>query len=398
MRIAIVVSHPIQHFCPMYASWAKNEKIELKVFFASNIGAVAYHDYSFGQEIKWGNLYLDEFKHHFLNGNKTLEVNKNLDAIDLENQLNNFNPALVIQYGRIYKFNQRLRRWIINNNVKLAYVSDTENRNKEPIFKRLVKRIIVSKYFKKVDLFLSVGDANEEYYSYNGVPRNKIIRMNFSIDINHFNKYFKTRDLCRLDFRNSMSIEKSDIVISVVGKLVEWKKQIHLIKALHLLEKINPSKKFHLLIAGSGPYENLLHDESLKLKKNRVHFLGFVNPVELPVVYASSDLYIHPSLFEPHSLAVSEAIYMGLPIILSHTSGSYGPTDDVRIGINGEKYTFGNIYSLVQCIQYLVVNEGLRQDYEINSIRISRIQQELCHTAVIDKIINHHMFNNEGCN
>ena len=90
LKIAIVVSHPIQHFCPMYASWAKNEKVKLKVFFASNIGAVRYHDNNFGKEIKWGNLYLEEFDHHFLNGNKTIAVNKSLDAPDLENQLNRF--------------------------------------------------------------------------------------------------------------------------------------------------------------------------------------------------------------------------------------------------------------------------------------------------------------------
>lgn len=394
MNIAIVVSHPIQHFCPMYASWAKNKNIKLKIFFASNIGSVTYYDSKFDKKIKWDNLYLDKFDHCFLNGNKTIEVNKHLDANNLESELNYFKPDLVIQYGRIYKFNQRLRKWIRKNNIKSGYISDTENRKKEFFLKRIVKRFIVSSYFKKIDLFLSVGDANEEYYISNGVHRKKILRMNFSIDVINFDYYFAKKDFYRSEFRNLKDIHQSEIVISVVGKLVEWKCQIHLIKALSLIEKSNTNKTYHLLIAGSGPAEALLQKESSSLKKNKVHFLGFLNPIQLPKVYAASDIYIHPSLFEPHSLAVTEAIYMGLPVILPHTSGSYGASDDVRIGINGEKYIFGDIQSLASYILTLSNSEKLRKEYQQNSVEISRKQQELCHTKVLQSICCHNFFNN----
>lgn len=35
IKIAIVVSHPIQHFCPQYASFAKDDEIELKLFLSA---------------------------------------------------------------------------------------------------------------------------------------------------------------------------------------------------------------------------------------------------------------------------------------------------------------------------------------------------------------------------
>ena len=44
LKIAIVVSHPIQHFCPQYVSFAKNKDIELKVFFGSALGHKKYTD------------------------------------------------------------------------------------------------------------------------------------------------------------------------------------------------------------------------------------------------------------------------------------------------------------------------------------------------------------------
>jgi glycosyltransferase involved in cell wall biosynthesis len=392
MKIAVVVSHPIQHFCPMYASWSKNENVKLKVFFASNIGSVPYHDSDFGKQVKWDNLYLEEFDHCFLNGQETFELNKKLDAPKLGVELDAFQPDLVIQYGYSYEFIKRLRIWLKGKQVKSAYISDTENRHYEANYRRWIKRLIISKYFKKMDLFLSVGDANEDYYLKNGVNGKKIIRMNFSIDVNHFDFFYKQIDANRSEFRNLNNVDDSDIVISVVGKLVEWKNQIHLIQALHLLETMNPDKRYHLLIAGSGPCEFKLREESLKLKYNKVHFLDFVNPMQLPVIYAASDLYIHPSSFEPHSLAVSEAIYMGLPVILSSTSGSYGPTDDVRIGINGEIYVFGDIQNLVDSIVKLSNSEKLRKEYRQNSINISRSQQAICHSDILKNIVAHPIF------
>lgn len=387
MRIAIVVSHPIQHFCPMYASWAKNKKIELKVFFASNIGAVAYHDNSFGQEIKWGNLYLDEFNHCFLNGNNTLDVDKNLDAPNLEQELNNFKPDLVIQYGRIYKFNQRLRSWLKDKRVKSAYISDSEDRHIENPIIRGIKHFYYSRFFRKIDYFLTVGDANEEFYKNCKVPTEKFIRMNFSIDIRLYEKYRKNKDQYRNDFRNQNDIPKDAIVISIVGKLVEMKNHLHLLYALKKIEELHNEKIFYLLIAGSGPALESIKKESLKLVKNKVYFLNFVSPEKLPLVYCASDIYIQPSQFERHSLAVSEAIYLGLPIIVPNTSGSYGETDDIQLGVNGLIYSLGNIQELTERIMELFISDDTIRKYEKNSLEISYRQQKICHSDVVNVLV-----------
>ncbi len=86
-RIAIVVSHPIQHFCPQYVSFAKNKNVSLKVFFGSALGYKKYVDVNFKQEISWGNLNLDKFDHIFLNGDAVLQSDKKLDALSLDKEL-----------------------------------------------------------------------------------------------------------------------------------------------------------------------------------------------------------------------------------------------------------------------------------------------------------------------
>ena len=66
--------------------------------------------------------------------------------------------------------------------------------------------------------------------------------------------------------------------------------------------------------------------------------------------YCAADVYVHCSDNEPHSLAITEAIYCGLPVVLSDRCGSYGPTDDVQPGINGFVYRCGDVSDLSRCI------------------------------------------------
>jgi glycosyltransferase involved in cell wall biosynthesis len=378
----------------MYASWAKNEKIKLKVFFASNIGSVAYQDPNFGKEIKWDNLYLDNFDHCFLNGNNTLAVNKNLDAPNLEHELNKFKPDLVIQYGRVNKFNQRLRKWLGENNVKSGYISDSEDRHIENRVKRMFKHLFYSIFFNKIDYFFTVGDANEEFYKNCKVPVEKLIRMNFSIDLFLYQHFRENKQKYGNQFRIENNIPKDVIVISIVGKLIKMKNHLHVIQALKKLEDLQYDKKFHLLIAGSGPSLDSIKKESSCLEKSKVHFLNFVSPDKLPYIYCASDLYIQPSQFERHSLAVSEAIFLGLPVIVPNTSGSYGESDDIQLGINGLIYPVGNIQELADRIMQITKSEEILEKYEKNSLKISNIQQKKCHSEVVNTIVK--IFNSKN--
>lgn len=385
MKIALVISHPIQHFCPMYASWASIDGIDLKVFFGSNLGAVKYIDPNFKKEIQWNNLYLDEFNHEFLNGDKILQSEPNLDAENLNKKLDEFVPDLLIHYGYFHKLAKRARAWAINNKVKIAYISDAEHRQKRPLWKEILKFPYLYNFFRKEDYFFSVGDANEKYYSFYGVPKSKIKRMRFAIDIRSYDKAFEQKETLRNNFRNQYSIASQDIAISVVGKLVDWKSQDHLIKLLQQLEQSHPTKKFHLLIAGSGPMEEQWKTLASNIKHNQVHFLGFVNPTDLPAIYAASDVYVHPALIEPHSLSISEAIYMGCPIIVANTSGSWGNDDDVQIGKNGYVYQHGNLNELQQQL-IKIVEENKIETFGKHSLHISRRFQQQSHFEMIKNL------------
>lgn len=384
MRLAIVISHPIQHFCPQFVSFAQKENVQLKVFFASMLGAKEYQDVNFGTSILWGNLQLDKFDHVFLNGEAVLQSGPDLDAANLEQELENFAPDLIFTYGYFQKFQRRACEWAYRNKVYIAYISDSEMRHHESRIKRFLKSIFLKKYFRKPDFFLTLGDANENYYSKHGVKSERIIRMHHPIDRIRYLEAYEKRDSLRGFVRAKYNIPAHEPVLCVVGKLVKWKNQAHIIEAMRLLEE--KSVKLHLLIIGSGATENHLRAQAGRLIESKVHFTGFINIVDLPGYYAASDIYVHPASLEPHSVAISEAIMMGLPVIISNTCGSYGNTDDVQVGKNGYVYEFGNMNELANVIEKLLVNKFERKNFGEYSHVISKQFQERSHHLVLDDL------------
>ncbi len=386
LRVGLVISHPIQHFCPQYANFAKNDKINFKVFFASTVGLKKYYDPNFKQEISWGSLYLDKFDHVFLNGDIAIPSSANLDATDLEIELMKFKPDVLMVYGYFQKLQRRARRWAIIQKVKLAYISDSENRHKRSYFIRTLIFLWTRIYFSKIDYFLTVGDANEKYYQIHGVKFQQMLRMHFPIDIEHYQRSFETRAVLRSEIRSRYYIGQDEIVLIVVGKLVSWKNQDHIIEAMALLER--SEIYVQLFILGSGEMSERLTIQANQLKGSKVHFPGFVEATSLPAFYAASDVYVHPAAMEPHSIAISEAIFMGCPVVVSDRSGSYGPHDDVQVGINGLVYDFGNIIELAERLKSLVEDEHLRKEFSTQSHCIAVEFQNEAHFGIVNKLID----------
>lgn len=361
LRVAIVISHPIQHFCPQYVSFAENNEIELKVFFGSALGYKKYVDENFKTEVSWNNLQLDRFPHCFLNGDQVIQPDKNLDAPLLEKELEHFRPDLLFTYGYFQKLQRRAHHWAIKNKVPMAYISDSELRHAENTAKRWLKSFFLRRYFSPVSYFLTMGDANEAYYHKYRVPSEKFLRMHYPIDYRLYQKAFLQKERLRLGIRNQYSIGENDMVLSVVGKLVAWKNQDHAIEAMKLLE--NEGVYVHLFIIGSGNMRSEWEEKARRLEKSKVHFTGFVKAEELPSYYAATDIYVHPASLEPHSVAISEAIIMGCPVILSDRCGSHGATDDVQEGKNGFVYPFADIKMLAGKIKLLLQDNEKRQTF-----------------------------------
>ena len=66
VRLAYLVSHPIQYQAPLLRRIAQEPDIDLTVFFGSDFSVRAYQDAGFGVDVKWDVPLLDGYKHVFL--------------------------------------------------------------------------------------------------------------------------------------------------------------------------------------------------------------------------------------------------------------------------------------------------------------------------------------------
>lgn len=84
-----------------------------------------------------------------------------------------------------------------------------------------------------------------------------------------------------------------------------------------LVEEFNRSGR-PLTIVGKGELE----DELKAAAKPNVAFRGFVENEKLGEIYQEHDVFVLPSRYEPWGLVVEEALYWGLPVIVSDRVGS----------------------------------------------------------------------------
>jgi glycosyltransferase involved in cell wall biosynthesis len=314
-----------------------------------------------------------------------LQPDKDLDAPSLEIELEHFHPDLLFTYGYFQKLQRRAHRWAVKNKVSLAYISDSELRHHQSTVKKWLKSFFLRRYFAPVSYFLTMGDANEAYYEKYGVASEKLLRMHYPIDFEVYQKSFLQKDQMRNSIRAQYSIGEHEIVLSVVGKLVVWKNQDHIIEAIKILE--NEGIYVHLFLIGSGNLLAQWKQKAQDLKKSKVHFTGFIKAEELPAYYAATDIYVHSASLEPHSVAISEAVIMGCSVILSDRCGSYGATDDVQEGKNGFVYEFGNIERLAEKIKVLIKEEQRRIEFGNYSHESGQQFQKNSHFYMLENLV-----------
>lgn len=379
-KLAIVVSHPIQHFCPQYSSWASISTLQIKVFFASRHGLDAYYDKNFGKTVQWQSLTLD-FDHAFLPEAEDRPLGQKIDCPEIVTTLEEFNPDIVLVYGYIQPLQRRAMRWAKANNKHLLLIGDSELHQVRSKLKSIIKKLWLPRVFSSVDLFLTVGDANEAYYRNYGVPDHKFIRTFFPIYTALFDQSYSDREKKRAFIRKSIGIGDDQLMVLMAGKLVSWKRQIDLVATSNLLQAT--TDKITIVLAGSGPDSDKLQALAHKRGPGGVIFAGFVPPEDLVNYYIAADVYVHCSAKEPHSLAISEAIYVGLPVVVSDRCGSYGPSDDVRVGQNGFVYPCGDVHILAGILQQLSVSPEQLQQYSVQSRQIGVSHQTSAHSTAI---------------
>lgn len=366
-RLAIVVTHPIQHFVPFYRALADDPGIELHVLYGAPIGVKAYFDREMQTEITWSMDMLGGYSHEFLgevpeNGQSSV---REPSSPKMAERLAAFAPDVILVYGHAQANVYRAIWWARRYKVPLMTIGDSELLRERSTARRAVKEVVVRAIFKRYSAFLSVGDRNAEFYMHYGAPRDRIFRCPFTIDEATYRDAKANRPALRAVARTTYNIEDDAIVALFVGKLSNRKRPVDLIDALAQTK----GRKVTALFAGNG---ELMDEARARAEATGVdaRFAGFVNVDKLPALYAAADMLVHPSQADPHPLICSESACIGLPMILSDRIGAAGPTDIARPGENALIFRCTDTAALAKLIDDLSGDDAKRAAMGRRSLEI----------------------------
>lgn len=378
-RIAIVVSHPIQHFCPLYRAIAQDSRVDLLVIFCER-GAGPLFDKAFGRTVQWQDDILKGYEH------TVIEAAPHGRPAAVVERLSAFRPNAVYCLGYHQKYIRAALRWARQRSIPTLITADSELLHQRSYRVRLLKAVVMPRILRNVDMYLTVGDENERYFEHYGAKRRQFHRMPFSIDSHYYDRILSEREPIRIRERKRLRIPEDAVAILNVGKFIPRKRQADLLKAFALIQN---TAKFPtvLLLAGDGPDRTML-EEVARPVEHAVRFLGFTSVYDLPAVYLASDIYAHPSSHDPHPLAISEGLYCGLPAVVSDRVGSAGPTDDVQVGKNGLRYPSGDILRLAEALRGLVDNPEIRERAGQHSAEIGKSHAvDNCATQFVEGVM-----------
>ena len=143
--------------------------------------------------------------------------------------------------------------------------------------------------------------------------------------------------------RKKLGLLEEDVVFLLVSRLTEEKNVEFIFDSLRNILKEEKRAKF--LIVGGGYLLSKLKDWTKKNDlEDKIFFSGEVEREDVKDYYAAADVFVYASLSETQGMIVTEAMYMGLPILAVRATGISSLVEDGRNGfLTGENILeFGN--------------------------------------------------------
>jgi glycosyltransferase involved in cell wall biosynthesis len=387
-RFAVVISHPIQHYSPLFRALAEVPGLDVKVFYVCDHGIKESYDPGFGQSFAWDVPLLDGYKYEFLEPGMSLKTFSffKVDSPKIVKRLNEFNPHAVWLHGYGQLVSWRALVWA-RNKAAVIYFGDSELLHKRKLIARAIKYFPLRYFFRHCDAFFTIGDRNEEYYLHYGVSKEKLYRGACPVDVKRFIHALQAIDRpTRTTIRKHYGLPEEALVVITLGKLIPIKRPIDVVEALAGARKKGFS--IYAMMIGDGPSRSEIEKRARELGvAEQIKITGFINQKNIPYYIEAGDLLAVTSEQDAHPLSVSESLILGLPVVISDKVGCVGPTDTARPNINALIYPCGDIPSLTEALCTLASDSSLRERMKQESLNIAPTQGIHAATSIVLAIL-----------
>ena len=357
VRLAYLVSHPIQYQAPLLRRIAQEPDIDLTVFFGSDFSVRGYRDEGFGVGVKWDVPLLDGYKYEFLpklrdHGDVGIASPLNYGIASRLRGRNGdsaFDVLWVHGYATVNAMHGMMAAKLLGIPVLLRAESWLRDRGRSSV-KLAIKNIFFEGLKEMVDGILPIGTLNSEYWRHyfgDDVPQ---FLMPYAVDNAYFAQRAREAQAGRASLQAELELDPSRPVILFASKLQQRKHCNHLIEAYARLARIpgtepNP----YLVIVGDGEERAALERQAAATDFASIRFCGFRNQSELPRFFDLATVFVLPSRHEPWGLIVNEVMNAARPAIVSDDVGC--APDLIEDGVNGCIFPAGDVGALTNALR-----------------------------------------------
>ena len=320
VRLAVVLSHPIQYYSPWFRWLRAHTALEFRVFYLWPAGVSAQPDPEFLKTFQWDVDLLSGYDHEFVpNAARTPGSARfwGLRNPTLTSRLAAWRPDAILLFGYAYASHLRLILWARLRGVPLVFRGDSHLLGRRsPGWGRTRLLRLLYRQFAAVTW---VGQANRDYFATLGVPSGRLFFAPHAVNDELFDPTKAEHQTAANALRRDLGLAPTTRVVLFAGKLLPAKQPRELLEAF--LDLNLPATA--LVMVGDGPERAALQERARVVPAGRVYFLPFANQSEMPARYLLADIFALPSRgwYETWGLAVNEAMHMGLPCLVSDRVG-----------------------------------------------------------------------------
>jgi glycosyltransferase involved in cell wall biosynthesis len=337
VRLAIVSTHPIQYYAPVFRALAQSPLIVPRVFYTWSQSAEGpVFDPGFGTKFAWDVPLLEGYDYVFVRNTAKRPGSDHFWGIRnpaLLHTISEWGADAVLVFGwNLHSHLRALRHF--KGKIPVLFRGDSTLLDRQTPIRRHLRKLYLRWVYSHVDRAIAVGRNNHDYYVWSGLSDERIAFAPHSVDTIRFGDPDEAHVKRAREWRNELGIEPEAIVFVFAAKLIAKKHPLLLLEAFVRMQSSGSQRlPVHLLFFGDGELEAMLRDHARG--HGNIHFLPFQNQRTMPAVYRLGNVYVLPSCGpgETWGLAMNEAMASGRPVIASSRVG--GARDLVREGVTG---------------------------------------------------------------
>ncbi len=335
--LAVIETHPIQYRGPLYRMLQRDFGVPVTAIYGSDFSVAGYRDRDFAADLSWDVDLLSGYESVFLSrvadgGARSMEE---VRSDGLRAALNRVKPKAVLITGYSPRYHQSafFHAWRLGQPI--LFRGETTDMTTGSAVRSIALRLM----YRRCGRILYIGESAKRHYAGHGVVSSKLIFSPYFVNTEPF-----TRSGPRELIREKFGIPADRKVILFSGKLTDIKRPDLLVEAVRDLP-------VSVIFLGDGPLR-----AKVESMGGDTHFAGFQNQTQISPYFHAADLFCLPSMWDTWGLVVNEALFHGLPCVVSDRVGC--AADLITSGVTGEIFPHGDAAALRAAIERLLPRTG----------------------------------------